>query len=119
MVAVRRLSNDESDGQGKQRSHHDVEDSQSAAAVEHVLDGSAEREPYEATRQRRENEERAEGGGLHDRAARAAAQKGAGGARAHEPGFRIDPLKDRSAHVTHRVPSRGGFDAAFGRRDLL
>ena len=44
-VGRARLSNDETDRQGKKSSHDDVENSQAATRVEHVLDGGSERQP--------------------------------------------------------------------------
>ena len=83
-----------------------------------MLDGSAEGQPQQAARQRGENEEAAEEGRLNARAARLGVEERAGRARAHEPGFRVDPLEDRRAHVTDRIRSRDRFDAAGGRRNL-
>jgi len=48
--APERLHDDEKDRQGEDRSHRDVEDSQSAGAVEDVLDPGSQGQPYEAAR---------------------------------------------------------------------
>jgi hypothetical protein len=62
-------------------------------------------------------EQAPQGGILQDGAPGLGAEKGAGGAHTHKPGFRVDPLKGCSAQVPDRVPSRHRFDAAGGRRD--
>src|SRR5205823_6247783 len=46
------------------------------------------------------------------------AEKGARRARRDQPRFRIDPLKDRRAHVADRILLRRRVDAARRRRDL-
>src|SRR5215475_12549421 len=112
------LTDDETDRQGKKCAHGHIEDPQPAVSMENMLDGGSERQPDEAGGQRCEQEEAAEGGRLHDRAAGLAAEKGARSARTDEPGFRVDPLKDHGAHITDWPLSRDRFDAAGRRRDL-
>src|SRR5215813_4322263 len=97
------LPQDESDRQGEKGPHDEVEDPQPARLVEHALHGGPERQPQEAAGQRGQNEQAAEGAGLQERAAGPGAEKGARRARAHDPGFRIDPLEDRGAEVADRL----------------
>src|SRR6266436_794457 len=111
------LSQDESDRQGEKGSHDEVEDSQPARLVENSLHGGAKRQPQEAAWQRGQNEQAAEGGGLEEGATDSGAEKRARGARAHDPGFRIDPLEDRGAEVADRLAAGDRIDTAGGRRD--
>src|SRR6266436_1672327 len=104
--------NDESNRQGEKSAHGDIERSQPATAMEDVLEGGSECQPEEAARKRRQDEQAPEGGSLQDGASRPGAEKRARGARAHEPGLRVDPLKDRRAHVADGLPFRHRFDAA-------
>src|SRR5947199_273003 len=83
-----------------------------------MLDGRPERQPDEAARQRCQKEETPERGSLHDGVPRVGAQKCRRGARAHQPGFRVDPLEDRGAEVADGVASRRRVDVAGRRRDL-
>lgn len=111
------LSKDEHDRRGEQNSHDDVEDSQSPRSTKRALDGGAERQPEEAARQRGEKEEGTEAGRLNERASRLGAEKRSRGAGTHEPGFRVDLLKDRRAQVPDGIRPRDRIDAAGRRRN--
>ena len=58
---------------------------QSVRAAQQMLDRGAERQPYEAARQRRQHEEPREKGRLDDRTARVRAEKGPRRADADQP----------------------------------
>ena len=61
---------------------------------------------------------RAEGGRLRERAAGLGVQERARGAGAHEPRFRVDPLKRGRADVSHGIRGRRRVHVAGRRRDL-
>src|SRR5262245_59115214 len=112
------LPNDENDREGEKGSHGDVEQPEAAAAAEGALGGGPEGEPQKTAGQRGQREQGSKARRLQDGTPGVGAQKGPGRARAHEPGFRVDPLKGRGGNVADRVPVRRGIDVAGGRRDL-
>src|SRR4030095_9219901 len=105
------LPEDEADRQGKQDAHGDVESSQSPGSLKEPLGCGAKCQPHEAARQGHEDEQPSEKGRLQYGAARSRMKESAGGTRRHEPGFRVDPLKEGRAKEADRPALRQGVHA--------